>query len=859
MRIHNFSIRFNLGALILLASVLSVLLASLGFAIFERQSYRASSVRELTALADTLGANTAASLAFNDQATAKEMLRALATEPHVQISCLYDTQGRIFADYRRRGAPAGIELPSWHKDGANFDSESLTLFRAVLLNGERTGSIALVFDLSDLRSQLFQYAKIAFFVLILSVLLAFLASLRLAGSIGDPLVQLATLARRVSTDKDYSVRAQIRSGGETALLVDSFNQMLSRIESRERALKQALSSLQESEERYALAAQGANDGLWDWNLISGEIYFSPRWNHMLGNSESEHWSGPEDWFSHIHADDRGQVRAAIAAHCEGKTPEFVSEYRMCHKSGGYIWTLSRGVAVRDSSGKAIRMAGSQTDITEGKIADPLTHIPNRLYFIDRLESAIETARQRGGQFAVLFIDLDHFKVVNDSLGHAAGDELLIGVAGRLRASIRNTVRSEGDGQSVVARIGGDEFAILLGQVECESDAAAVAARVLERLGAPFQIEGRNMFVSASIGIALNSTGRNAEELLRNADTAMYRAKVNGKARSEFFNDGMRERVITRFETETGLRKAIVADQLVIHYQPIVSLDDNHIRGFEALVRWNHPQRGLILPSDFISVAEESDLIILLGRWVLRESCRQMAEWQKSPTSAPLIVSVNISSRQLSGSHLVEDVELALAESGLNPQSLALELTESAIMGKGEQALATLDRLKALNVRLEIDDFGTGYSSLSSLQRLPFDALKIDRSFINALSAGDRSLDIVKAVVQLAHSLKLEVIAEGVETEEQLRTMCDLGSDYVQGFLFSRPIGPCAAKLLLREACTSGLRPSPFCTHASASPDGNTRRHSVTVESSTGQEREPRRESRDSGILRCISKDDVVTI
>jgi len=800
VRIRDFSIRFNLGLLTISASMLAVLLACFGIAIYEWQSFRASAVRELTALADTLGANTAASLAFNDQRTAQEMLSALATEPRVLVACLYDNRGRVFAGYHSSGGSSSL-LPAPRRDGAYYDGESLTLFRGVVLKGERTGSIALVFDLRGFRSRLLEYAKIVLLVLLVSVLAAFLASLRLAHSIADPLVQLAAVAHRISSDKDYSVRAGIRSGGETGLLVDSFNEMLSQIESRERALKDALSSLQDSEERYALAARGANDGLWDWNLVTGEIYFSPRWGQMLGYSETECWTSPEQWFSHIHAEDRERVRTAITAHRDGKTPEFVSEYRMRQKSGGYIWTLSRGIAVRDSAGKAIRMAGSQTDITEGKIVDQLTRLPNRPYFMDRLESAIENARQQKKLFAVLFVDLDQFKQVNDSLGHGAGDELLIDFAGRLRAGVRSNSRRNGTAESVVARIGGDEFAILLGHIQRETDASKVSTRILKRLGEPFYVDGRKIFVSASIGIALSSTGRTPEELLHNADTAMYQAKTNGKARFEFFNEGLRKLVVTRFEIETGLRKAIDADQLVLYYQPIVSAGDSRLCGLEALVRWNHPERGFILPGEFIPVAEESDLIVLLGRWVLVEACRQMAEWQKTFASGPsLTISVNISARQLSDPRLMEDVQFALAESGLNPKSLALEMTESSIMGNAKQTVEILDRLKAMKIRLQIDDFGTGYSSLSRLQRLPFDNLKIDRSFIRELSSGNSSLDILKAIMQLAHSLRLEVVAEGVETEEQLSSLRQLGCDYMQGFLFSKPVDAEAAGELYKEAC-----------------------------------------------------------
>ena len=571
IQVRNRSIRLSLTLLILFASGLAVLLASFGFGIYERARYRSNAVRELTALADTLGANTAASLAFEDQRAAQEMLGALATEPHVLVACLYDNDGKSFAEYRSRNSgQKKVILPGLRPDGAYFDRKSLTLFRGVLLNGQRTGSIALVFDLSDLRSQLLEYAKIAALVLLLSVLVTFVASLRLAISIGTPLVQLAAVAQRVSTEKDYSVRAKTGSSGETGLLIRSFNEMLSQIESRERALNDALKSLRVSEERYALAARGANDGLWDWDLVTNEIYFSPRSDKMLGYTVSTAWSSPEEWLHQIHVQDRDRFREQTNAHCNGETPEFVSEYRMRHGSGDFVWMLSRGVAFRDSEGKAIRMAGSQTDITEGKISDPLTQIPNRLYLIDRLESAFETALEQSSPFAVLFLDLDQFKLVNDSLGHTAGDELLVDVARRLRACIRTSIRGGEQGQSIVARVGGDEFAILLTHIQSEADPATVSMRILERLSEPFFLEGRRMFVSASIGIALSSTGNTPEDLLRNADTAMYQAKANGKGRAEYFNEAMRDRVISRIETESGLRKAIDNNELVLHYQPIVS-------------------------------------------------------------------------------------------------------------------------------------------------------------------------------------------------------------------------------------------------------------------------------------------------
>ncbi len=799
VRLRELSIRVNLALLILFASGLSVVLASIGFALCEHQSLNASAEREVTALADSLGANSAASLAFNDQKTAQEMLRSLATEPHVLAAFLYDSHHRLFADYHRSAITTGQISSAWRADGAVLTARDLTLSRGIFLDGERVGSIAMVYDLSEFRSRLLQYAQILVIVLFLSMLVTLLASMRWARNLANPLVQLVGVSRRIIRDSDFSVRADIHAGAEIGQLISSFNQMLSHIEAREQELR-------ESEERYALAARGANDGLWDWNLVNHSIYFSPRWNDILGYSVSEHWSNPDEWFNRIHPEDRARVRAEIEAHCEGRTSEFSSEYRMRHKSGGYIWTLSRGIAVRDDKGAAIRLAGSQTDITEGKIADPLTQIPNRLYFLDRLEFALEVARQTGETFAVLFVDLDKFKMVNDSLGHAAGDHLLVAVAGRLRSCIRLHRRQGTRTESVAARIGGDEFAVLLSPIGQESDALTVANRILERLIEPIEFEGHLIIISGSIGIALSSTGHSPEELLRNADTAMYYAKTNGKNRVEFFNEGMRERVINRFQIETGLRKAIDSNQLVAYYQPIVSLSTGRVRGFEALVRWNHPERGLIPPAEFIPVAEESDLICAVGDWVLHEACRQMADWQrKHPLFAGLSVSVNVSTRQMKDPRIIRQVEHALGQTGLNPNCLMLEMTESSMVGNTEQTLELLRRLKSLEVNLEIDDFGTGYSSLSYLQRLPFDTLKIDRSFTREIRAGNTS-NIVRVILNLAHSLGMDVIAEGVESEDQMQRLRNWGCNFVQGYLFSPPVPAHAAERLVHEPRSQALLP-----------------------------------------------------
>ena len=357
--------------------------------------------------------------------------------------------------------------------------------------------------------------------------------------------------------------------------------------------KRAEESLRESEERYALAVLGANEGLWDWNLKTNQFYYSPRWKSMLGCEENEIQTSPDEWFNRIHPEDRVRVKDEMAAHHGGLTPHFENEHRMLHKDGTYRWMLARGIAVRDAQGKAYRMAGSQTDITEGKVADVLTGLPNRILFMDRLGRSVERAKYRKGYlFAVFFLDLDRFKVVNDSLGHLIGDQLLIATARRLQTCLHT-----GD---TIARLGGDEFSILVDDIREVSDATRIAERIERQLALPFNINGHEVFTTASIGIALSSSGyERPEDLLRDADTAMYRAKALGKARYEVFDTAMRERAVARLQLETDLRRALEREEFRVYYQLIVSLDDGRISGCEALLRWQHPKRGLISPSEFI--------------------------------------------------------------------------------------------------------------------------------------------------------------------------------------------------------------------------------------------------------------------
>jgi diguanylate cyclase (GGDEF)-like protein/PAS domain S-box-containing protein len=579
--------------------------------------------------------------------------------------------------------------------------------------------------------------------------------------------------------------------------------------------KQSEAALRESEERYALAVRGANDGIWDWNLKTSEVYFSPRWKSMLGYLDEEIANQLDEWFERVHPEDLDWVKVKIAAHLDGLTPHFENEHRMLHRDGTYRWMLSRGLAVRDAQGQATRIAGSQTDITNHKQAeeqllhdafyDALTGLPNRALLTDRLKQVVQMAkRDPSYQFAILFLDIDRFKVINDSLGHMLGDELLMAIAQRLCHCFRPT--------DTVARLGGDEFVILLEDVNDVSSVTAIADRVQQELTLPFNLDGHEVFTSASIGIALSETGYELpEDLLRDADTAMYRAKAQGRARYEIFNTGMHVRALALLHLETDLRRAIATSQLPgdrqefeLHYQPIVSLKTRNIVGFEALLRWQHPSRGFISPIEFIPIAEETGLIIPIGDWVLREACRQMQVWHAEfPMKLPLTLSVNLSSKQFTP-RLIQQIEQVLQDTHLSTRFLRLEITESALMENLESAASLLAQVRSLGIQLSMDDFGTGYSSLSYLHRFPIDTLKIDRSFIKKVDADGEQLAIVRTIITLAWNLGMDVVAEGVETLKQLAQLRSLKCEYGQGYLFSRPLDSQAAGQIIAAQSQLGV-------------------------------------------------------
>jgi diguanylate cyclase (GGDEF)-like protein/PAS domain S-box-containing protein len=580
----------------------------------------------------------------------------------------------------------------------------------------------------------------------------------------------------------------------------------------ERAIRYAIrhestiAELTQSQERYALAVRAANDGIWDWDLTNDEIYFSPRWRTILGRPGSDRSAvenGPGAWFDLVHPADIQRVRDAITAHLEGRTPHMQSEHRMRHTDGSWRWVMTRGLAIRAVDGTPTRMAGSLSDVTDRRIAqlrlqhdalhDSLTGLPNRTLFVDRVNQFLQRARRDpSAGCAVLFLDIDRFKLVNDSLSHAVGDQLLIALAARLTSALR-----PGD---TVARLGGDEFTVLLGDITDPDAAGVVVGRVLQSLEQVFTVDGNDLFVSASIGIAVSTSGLASADLMRNADIAMYDAKRRGRGQCAVFDDSMRLRVVSRLTRETEVRQVIECSMLGIHYQPIVDLATGLIAGLEALARWPESwgEGGTLTPNEFIPIAEETGMIGALGLQVLQRALQTLAGWRDDGLVAEdVCMSVNLSGRQLDDPGWAEQVRAAINYAELPPNALKLEITESTLMQEVQRAEQLFAQVTDSGVGLHLDDFGTGYSSLAALHRLPVDALKIDRSFVATIDELEATGEVlVRSTIALAHSLGLPVIAEGVEVPEQLRHLRSLGCEYGQGYLFSKALDADGMRALL---------------------------------------------------------------
>lgn len=605
-------------------------------------------------------------------------------------------------------------------------------------------------------------------------------------------------------------------------------------------MKQLQRQLSQREQLFRLISENAADMIALVDVNGRRLYNSPSYRKVLGYSSKELLTTSSS--QQIHPDDLPKVRAAAEEARRTGVGQRL-EYRVRHKDGHWLVLESTASAIRNEKGEVEKLVIVNRDITERKRAeerlehtalhDGLTDLPNRTLFLERLQRSFDRARKNPNyRFAVLFVDIDGFKVFNDTMGHGVGDGLIIEISRRLGNCLRfeDTLSRPAakpgggfhQGDEVLARLGGDEFTILVGSIQDPSDAMRVANRIQDALG-PFTVEGREVFISASIGIALSTTPRaTAEELLRDADIAMYRAKTLGKSRCEFFDQEMHTKAVTRLDLETDLRRAVDEQEFRLHYQPIVQLETGRIAGFEALVRWQRTPQCLVFPDSFIGIAEATGLIVPLGKWILREACREAQLWQaRYPQDPALSVTVNVSPRQFADPQLVSDINEALDETGIDPSRLHLELTESAAMADPARTNQILSQLKNLGIEISLDDFGTGYSSLGRLRRFPVDVLKIDRSFVTHMDSDAEARQITRLIIEFAHTVNLQVIAEGIENTAHIDHLRSLGCEFGQGYFFSKPVDHDGVERLLAASGDSAAQPFQHIAKAqSQSAAGN---------------------------------------
>ncbi len=738
----------------------------------------------MSVLAEVIGANTTAALSFNDPVSAHDTLAALVAEPSVIGARVYDRQGRLFSRFTAPGND-GDRPPAGGGSVGNliFGGDTLTVSSPIVLDGETIGRVVLDADLRPLRVALARDVVVLTLIIVAAGLMALPLSSRLQMIVSEPISRLVLTMRKVTRSKDYSLRAQKQGNDEVGTLIDGFNEMLAQISRRDEQLRIAANALENTGDAIVITDEHLR-------IVSVNKAFTG----MTG------FSGPE---------------------VSGRRPGMLTSerhdaafhrriWRQLSGSGqwyGELWGRRRNgeefpqwltiSAVRDKAGTVTHYVFVSNDISQHKRDeerlehmahhDALTQLPNRVLFALELNEALHRANRHGSLLCLMFIDLDNFKTINDSLGHAAGDDLLKTVAVRLKGCLREC--------DVVARQGGDEFTVLLDGLREARDAARVAEKFIAELARPIHLAGHDLFVTASIGISCYpEDGHEASDLLRNADTAMYLAKEQGRNRYRFHSPGANQKVIEILTLTNSMHLALSRQEFELHYQPRYDLDSQAMTGVEALLRWRHPERGLLAAGEFLPVAEESGVIEEIGEWVLRHACLQAKAWREGLVGG-LRVAVNLSMRQFHRPGFVDRIEEMMRETGCDPAQLELEIKEDLMMRDHEHIAAALERLSALGVTITVDNFGTGHSSLGYLKRFPLDALKIDRSFVQGLPDDADDLAIAGSIIALAKSLKLRVIAEGVETEAQRRFLQQAGCLEAQGHLFNRPLPPATVEAL----------------------------------------------------------------
>jgi diguanylate cyclase (GGDEF)-like protein/PAS domain S-box-containing protein len=777
--LHTHTIRTKLIIFAVAISAFTLLLTSIAFLSLELYFGREDLTKKMSVIGKIISDRSTAAVIFKDTESLTNNLSALEADGSVDKACIYDADNVLIISHSITNSNQGC--PQMMATLITNQSNYIEQYFPITLDHQKIGTLYIACHYENIINRLIQVSVFSAITLILSIFLALFFATKLQETVTHPLRLLASTIRNILQKNDFSIRARKQHDDELGHLADIFNELLSKIEIDHNALKS-------SEERFRKLTALSPVGIFQVGPEGEITYVNQRWREI--NQITEEEPKLAKWFTNIHPEDSQPLNALwdklITEH-----EDIASEIRLINNNGSISWVYIQATSLHSNNGKLIGFLGSLSDISELKKAqvqmenlafyDPLTGLSNRRLFKNRLDTAVKSVQRSDTSIALLFLDLDQFKRVNDSLGHDVGDSLLKEIARRLDQNVREN--------DTVSRIGGDEFTILLTDINNTNDVRIVAEKILRSLSRPFMLNSQEIISTASIGITLTPEDSiDSNTLMKNADLAMYRAKELGRNNFQFFCEDMNTNILHNLEIEKELHIAIKRNQFVLMYQPKIALIDNSISGVETLVRWSHPEKGLIAPDAFIPIAEETGQIIKIGAWVLEHSCHEMGSLIREglmPQDSK--VAVNLSAKQFSDPGLLQTVLDILVQSKIDPLNLELEITESIIMDDVEAAIKIMESIKSRGIHLAIDDFGTGYSSLAYLKLFPIDVLKVDRSFVMDIPNDKTDMAITSAVIAMAHKLSMRVVAEGIETQEQLDFLRDNDCDDGQGYLLSRPL------------------------------------------------------------------------
>lgn len=778
-RLSAQTVRAKLVVIAIATSTLILLITTTAFLTLELFFSHQDLNNKIQVLGQIIAERSTAALVFDDQQGLQNNLASLSADKNIIKSCIYNEEKVLAASLTsHQNIP---DCPQMMGTLKTNEASYIEQYFPIKLDNQVIGTLYIACHNSDIINRLKHIALFALFVLLGAIIVALLLAARLQRIVTNPLRLLATTISNIIQRNDFSIRAKKHHNDELGQLADIFNELLSKIESEHNSLKS-------SEEKFRKLTSLSPVGIFQINPAGEIIYVNQRWREINNIKHQE--PDLQNWFASVHPEDTLILnklwRRLVTEH-----ENMACEVRLIAKNGSTTWVYIQATSLHSKEGNLLGFLGSVSDISELKKAqiqmenlafyDPLTGLANRRLFKNRLAKSVKSAQRTNTSIALLFLDLDQFKRINDTLGHDMGDALLKEIARRLDHNVREN--------DTVSRIGGDEFTILLTDVNNTNDVRIVADKILRSLSRPFMLNGQEIISTVSIGITM--TPEDSVEpniLMKNADLAMYRAKELGRNNFQFFSEDMNIAILHNLEVEKELNIAIKRNQFILMYQPKICLADNTISGVETLVRWRHPEKGIIPPDSFIPIAEETGQIIKIGAWVLEHSCHEMGSLIREglmPKNSK--VAVNLSAKQFSDPNLLQTVLDILVQSKIDPLNLELEITESIIMDDVEAAIGIMEAIKNKGIHLAIDDFGTGYSSLAYLKRFPIDVLKVDRSFVGDIPEDKTDMAITSAVIAMAHKLSMKVVAEGIETQEQLDFLQENNCDDGQGYLLSRPL------------------------------------------------------------------------